>query len=63
MVRARAVVGLAARVMFVAGPIATTLFAANALYFMSSGLFAMALLIQLSVAAVSFYSLVSTASS
>lgn len=63
MLRAGALTSRAARVMFVAGPVATALFAANALYFMSDGVFALALLVQLSVAAVSFYALVSSASS
>ena len=63
MIRARALVTGFARVMFVAGPVATVLFAANALYIMSEGVFALALLIQLSVAASSFYALVSSASS
>jgi hypothetical protein len=62
MLRARAMVSRAARVMFVAGPLATTLFAANAIYFMSGGVFALALLVQLSVAAISFYTLVSSTS-
>jgi hypothetical protein len=63
MLRARAMVGRAAQVMFVAGPLAATLFAANAIYFMSGGVFALALLVQLSVAAISFYTLVSSTSS
>jgi hypothetical protein len=45
--------------MFAAGPIATLLFWANAIVFGSLAVFALALLIQLSVAVVSFYSLVS----
>jgi hypothetical protein len=63
MIRARALVTGMARVMFVAGPTAMVIFALNALYFTSDGVFALALLIQLSVAAVSFYALVSSASS
>ena len=44
------------------GPIAALLFWANALVFASLAIFALALLVQLSVAVVSFYSLVSAAS-
>ncbi|MEO8625533.1 MAG: hypothetical protein ABI452_02430 [Candidatus Limnocylindrales bacterium] len=62
MLRSGALAARGARVMFVAGPLATLLFATNALYFMSSGVFALALLVQLSVAAVSFYTLVANAS-
>ena len=47
--------------LFVAGPTATLLFAANALVFASVGVFALALCIQLSIAVVSFYTLVSAA--
>ena len=54
---------LAARVMFVLGPTACLLFAANALVFASAGVYALALCVQLSVAALSFYSLVASASS
>lgn len=61
MLRSGALASRGAQVMFVAGPIATLLFASNALYFMSGGVFALALLVQLSVAAVSFYTLVSNA--
>ncbi len=61
MLRSGALARRGAQVMFVAGPLATLLFAANALYFMSSGVFGLALLVQLSVAAVSFYTLVSNA--
>ena len=50
-------------VLFSLGPIATLLFWANALAFASVAVFALALCIQLSVAAVSFYSLVSAAQS
>lgn len=63
MLRAGALVSRAAWVMVVAGPIALALFAANALYFMSDGIYALALCVQLSVAALSFYSLVASASS
>jgi hypothetical protein len=48
--------------LFAAGPTATVLFWANAVVFGSLALFAFALLIQLSVAVISFYSLVSAAS-
>jgi len=47
--------------LFGLGPAATLLFWANALIFHSVGVYALALSIQLSVAAVSFYSLVSAA--
>lgn len=50
-------------ILFAAGPIATLLFWANALVFASLAVFALALCIQLSVAVVSFYSLVSAANS
>lgn len=49
--------------LFVLGPAATVLFWANALVFGSVAVFALALCIQLSVAVVSFYSLVSAAES
>lgn len=49
--------------LFVLGPAATVLFWANALAFGSVAVFALALCIQLSVAVVSFYSLVSAAES
>jgi hypothetical protein len=62
MLRAGAFSSRAAQLLFVAGPLATALFAANALYFMSSGVFALALLVQLSIAALSFYSLVANSS-
>jgi hypothetical protein len=48
-------------VLFALGPTATLLFWANALVFASVGLYALALCIQLAVAVVSFYSLVSAA--
>lgn len=63
MFRAGAFSSGSARLLFVLGPLACLLFAANALLFMSVGVFALALCVQLSVAAVSFYSLISTASS
>ncbi len=50
-------------VLFTLGPTAALLFWANALVFASVAVFALALCIQLSVAAVSFYSLVSAAQS
>ena len=49
--------------LFVVGPIATVLFWANALVFTSLAVFALALCLQLSIAVVSFYSLVSAAQS
>ena len=52
-----------AAVLFTLGPIAVLLFWANALVFASVAVYALALCVQLSVAAVSFYSLVSTAQS
>ena len=48
-------------VLFAAGPTATVLFAANALVFASLAVYALALCIQLSVAVISFYTLVSAA--
>jgi hypothetical protein len=48
-------------VLFGAGPIATLLFWANAIVFASLAVYALALCIQLSVAVISFYSLVSAA--
>ena len=50
-------------VLFTLGPVATLLFWANALVLGSLAVYALALCIQLSVAAVSFYSLVSAAQS
>jgi hypothetical protein len=50
-------------VLFALGPAATVLFWANALIFGSLAVFALALCLQLSVAVVSFYSLVSAAQS
>ena len=48
-------------VLFAAGPTATLLFAANALVFASVAVYALALCVQLSVAVISFYTLVSAA--
>jgi len=48
-------------VLFALGPTATLLFWANALVFASVGVYALALCVQLAVAVVSFYSLVSAA--
>jgi hypothetical protein len=50
-----------ALVLFTLGPTATLLFWANAIVFASLAVYALALCIQLSVAVVSFYSLVSAA--
>jgi hypothetical protein len=50
-------------VLFTLGPTATLLFWANALVYGSVAVYALALCVQLSVAAVSFYSLVSAAQS
>lgn len=63
MLRVGAFTSRSARVLFVLGPLACLLFAANALVFVSVGVFALALCLQLSVAAISFYTLVSSASS
>jgi hypothetical protein len=52
-----------AGVLFLLGPTACLLFALNALVFVSDGVYALALCVQLSVAAISFYSLVANASS
>ena len=53
----------AGMVLFAAGPTAALLFAANALVFASLAVYALALCIQLSVAAISFYTLISAAQS
>jgi hypothetical protein len=53
----------ASLVLFTAGPTATVLFAANAVVFASVAVYALALCIQLSVAVISFYTLVSAAQS
>jgi len=54
--------GAVGLVLFATGPIAALLFWANAIVFASLAVYALALLVQLSVALVSFYSLVSAAS-
>jgi hypothetical protein len=63
MLRVGAFASRTPRVLFLLGPLACLLFAANALVFASAGVFALALCLQLSVAAISFYSLVASASS
>jgi hypothetical protein len=51
------------QLLFVLGPLAVLLFAANAIAFASVAIYAIALCVQLSVAMFSFYSLVAAASS
>jgi hypothetical protein len=51
------------QLLFVLGPLACLLFAANAIAFASVAVYAVALCVQLSVAVVSFYSVVAAASS
>ena len=51
------------QLLFALGPLAWVLFAANALVFASVAVYAVALCVQLSVAVLSFYSLVAAASS
>jgi hypothetical protein len=51
------------RLLFVLGPLAVLLFAANAIVFASVAVYAVALCIQLSVAVISFYTVVAAASS
>jgi hypothetical protein len=51
------------QLLFVLGPLAVALFAANAIVFASVAVYAAALCVQLSVAVVSFYSVVAAASS
>ncbi|MFI5261462.1 MAG: hypothetical protein ACHQZR_02755 [Candidatus Limnocylindrales bacterium] len=51
------------QLLFVLGPLACLLFAANAIVFASVAVYAAALCIQLSVAVISFYSVVAAASS
>jgi hypothetical protein len=51
------------QLLFVLGPLACLLFAANAMAFASVAVYAVALCVQLSVAVISFYTLVATASS
>lgn len=57
MLRAGALRSRPAQIMIVAGPAATALFGLNALVFASMTAYGLALMIQLSVAALSFYSL------
>jgi hypothetical protein len=61
LVRAGGALTRTVLILFALGPTATLLFWANALVFRSVAVFALALCIQLSVAVVSFYSLVSAA--
>ena len=61
MLRAGALRSRPAQIMFVAGPAATALFGLNALAFASLTAYGLALLIQLSVAALSFYGLLAGA--
>ena len=51
------------RLLFILGPLACLLFAANAIAFASVAVYAVALCVQLSVAVVSFYTVVAAASS
>jgi hypothetical protein len=51
------------RLLFVLGPLACLLFASNAVVFGSVAVYSVALLVQLSVAVVSFYSVVAAATS
>ena len=51
------------QLLFVLGPVACLLFAANAIVFASVAVYATALCVQLSVAVISFYTLVAAASS
>lgn len=51
------------QLLFVLGPLAVLLFAANSLVFASVAVYALALCVQLSIAVLSFYSLVAAASS
>jgi hypothetical protein len=57
MLRAGAFRARPAQIMFIAGPAATALFGLNAVAFVSLTAYGLALLVQLSVAAISFYSL------
>lgn len=61
MIRAGAGMSNSALLLFALGPAATALFWANALVFASVAVYALALCVQLSVAVISFYSLVSAA--
>jgi hypothetical protein len=63
LLRAGGAMTRTAILLFALGPTATLLFWANALVFGSIAIYALALCIQLSVAVVSFYSLVSAAQS
>ena len=51
------------RLLFILGPLAWLLFAANAIAFASVAVYALALCIQMSVAVISFYTVVAAASS
>lgn len=51
------------QLLFILGPLACVLFAANAIAFASVAVYALALCVQLSVAVLSFYTVVSAASS
>lgn len=57
MMRAGALRSRPAQIMLAAGPTATALFGLNAIVFVSLTAYGLALLLQLSVAAISFYSL------
>ena len=57
MVRTGALRSLPTKIMFLTGPAATALFGLNALVFASLTAYGLALLLQLSVAALSFYTL------
>jgi hypothetical protein len=61
MVRVGGALNRASVALFALGPTATLLFWANGLVFASLAVYALALCIQLSVAAISFYTLVSAA--
>jgi hypothetical protein len=61
MLRAGALRSRPAQIMFIAGPAATALFGLNALVFASLTAYGFALLVQLSVAALSFYTLLAGA--
>ena len=61
MLRAGAFRSRPAQIMFIAGPAATALFGLNAIAFASVTAYGLALLIQLFIAALSFYSLLAGA--
>ena len=61
MVRSGALRSRATQILFITGPAATALFGLNALLFASLTAYGLALLIQLSVAALSFYTLLAGA--